>query len=86
MQGVLEQDKIAESIGSESNDQKFGEKIGFLGSLFGCWHKSLSRPFTIGNDSYCACLDCGARKPFDPQTLKIHGSFHYPPAVSLNKN
>lgn len=86
MQAVLEQNKLAESLGSENQVQAFGKKIGFLGSLFGCWHKSLSRPFTIGKDSYCACLNCGARKPFDPQALKIYGSFHYPPSISLNKN
>jgi len=86
MQTVLEQNKLTESFGSVSEDRTFGEKIGFLAALFGCWHKSLSRPFTIGNDSYCACLDCGARQPFDVQTLKTYGSFHFPPAVSLCKN
>lgn len=86
MQAVLEQNKLAESIGDKGVEQTFGKKIGFLGTLFGCWHKSLSRPFTIGRDSYCACLDCGARKPFDTQNLKVYGSFHYPPSVSLNKN
>ena len=81
MQAVLEQNKIAESLGNQTQERTFGERIGFLGSLFGCWHRSLSRPFTIGNDSYCACLDCGARKPFDTQNLTVYGSFHYPPAV-----
>ena len=85
MQTILEQNRIAQSFGNQT-DKAFGNKIGLLGMLFGCWHKSLSRPFTIGNDSYRACLDCGARKHFDPQTLKTFGSFHYPPALSLDKN
>jgi hypothetical protein len=85
MQTILEQDRTSELLGSRTS-KSFGDKIGLLGALFGCWHKSLSRPFTIGNDSYCSCLDCGARKHFDPQTLRTFGSFHYPPAVSLSKN
>lgn len=85
MQTILEQNRIAESLVNRTRET-FGNKIGLLSSLFGCWHKSLSRPFTIGSDSYRACLDCGARKHFDPQTLKTFGSFHYPPAVSLGKN
>ena len=85
MQTILEQNRIAESLINRTGEA-FGNKIGLLGTLFGCWHRSLSRPFTIGNDSYRACLDCGARKHFDPETLKTFGSFHYPPTVSLDKN
>jgi hypothetical protein len=85
MQTTLEKNRIAESFVNRT-DKSFGNKIGLLGALFGCWHKSLSRPLTIGNDSYRACLDCGARKQFDPQTLKTFGSYHYPPIASLNKN
>lgn len=78
MQAVLKQNALT--------SRTFGDKIGFFGKLFGCWHKQISRPFTIGRDSYRACLDCGARKHFDPQTLKTYGSFHYPPAASLDRN
>ena len=85
MQAILEQNKIAESLINQT-DEAFGKKIGLLGSLFGCWHKEISRPFTIGNNSYRACLHCGARKHFDTQTLETYGSFHYPPVVSLDKN
>lgn len=85
MQAVLEQIKITESLVNQTGET-FGIKIGLLAQLFGCWHKQISRPFTIGNDSYRACLHCGARKPFDTETLKTFGSFHYPPTVSLNKN
>lgn len=85
MQAILEQNRIAETI-IDRTDEAFGRKIGLLAALFGCWHKEISRPFTIGKDSYRACLHCGARKHFDPQTLKTYGSFHYPPAVSLAKS
>ena len=84
MQAILEQNKIADSIVNKTNEA-FGRKIGLLAQLFGCWHKQISRPFTIGEDSYCACLHCGARKHFDTRTLKTYGSFHYPPAVSLGQ-
>jgi len=85
MQTILEQNRIAKAVIDRTNGA-FGGKIGLLGKLFGCWHKQLSRPFTIGNDSYRTCLHCGARKQFDPQTLKTFGSFHYPPAVLPDKN
>jgi len=85
MQAIFERNKISESFVNQTGEP-FGNKIGLLAQLFGCWHKQISRPFTIGNNSYRACLHCGARKPFDTKNLKTYGSFHYPPAVSLNKN
>ena len=85
MQAILEQNKMGESF-VKHKDEAFGSKIGVFAQLFGCWHKQISRPFTIGNNSYRACLHCGARRHFDTQTLKTYGSFHYPPAVSLSKN
>lgn len=85
MQAILEQNTIAKSINNRT-DGAFGNKIGLFGALFGCWHKQLSRPFTIGKDSYCSCLHCGARKQFNVETLKTFGTFHYPPAVSSDIN
>ena len=85
MQVILEQNNLAKTLTNQT-DEAFGKRIGLLGALFGCWHKEISRPFTIGNNSYRACLHCGARKHFDAQTLKTYGSFHYPPAVSPSKN
>ena len=85
MQAILEQNTIANSITGETN-HVFGTKIGLIGKLFGCWHKELTRPFTIGGDSYRACVDCGARKQFDLQSLQTFGAFHYPPAVSFSRN
>lgn len=85
MQGVLEQNIIAESLINRTRET-FGKKIGIFGSLFGCWHKDLSRPFTTKNSSYRVCLECGARKEFDPQTLETTGPFYYPPAVTASNS
>jgi hypothetical protein len=27
--------------------------------LFGCWHRKLSRPFTLSGRTYEVCLNCG---------------------------
>ncbi len=85
MQVFLEQNRIAESIINRT-DGAFGKKIGVVGKIFGCWHNKLSRPFTNRGGSYRACLDCGARKPFDTQTLRTFGSFYYPPKISDGEN
>ncbi len=85
MQAIFEQNKIAESIINRTNGA-FGNKIGIVGKIFGCWHNKLTRPFTNRSGSYRACLHCGARKPFDTQTLKTFGSFYYPPIVTADEN
>lgn len=51
--------------------------IGLVCRLFGCRHANMSRPFTYADASYRACLKCGARRDFDPQTLRTFGSFYY---------
>ena len=84
MNTVLEQNQIAQSVLNRTN-KVFGEKIGIMGKIFGCWHKQLSRPFTNQKSSYRACLDCGALKRFDTETLKTTGPFYYPPIISLEK-
>jgi hypothetical protein len=30
-----------------------------LARLLGCWHRHVSRPFTISGRTYEVCLDCG---------------------------
>jgi hypothetical protein len=80
MQGILEQNTIAASLINRTSGS-FGEKIGFVASLFGCWHKSLTRPISDKNTSYRACLDCGARKKFDTERFRTMGPFYYPPSV-----
>lgn len=72
----------------QNNDKKlsekaFGQKIGFLVRLFGCWHFKLSRPMTIHNETYCVCVKCGARVKFDTEELTTVGNYYYPPKQSL---
>lgn len=64
----------------------FGAKIGLTASLFGCWHERVSRPFTEGKSAYRACLNCGARKPFDTETLETKDRFYYPPIIRNVEN
>ena len=80
MQGILEQNTIAASLINRTRGS-FGEKIGIMASLFGCWHKHLTRPISDKNMSYRACIDCGARKKFDTEDFRTSGPFYYPPSV-----
>lgn len=84
MELILEQNRIAQAVLNRT-DKVFGDKIGIMGKLFGCWHKELSRPFSNQNESYRACLNCGARKQFDAENLKTFGPFYYPPIISLDQ-
>ena len=61
----------------------FGEKFGLTAALFGCWHENVSRPFGEGEKLYRSCLQCGARTPFNPETLETDGTFYYPPVNKL---
>jgi hypothetical protein len=81
MRAILKQNSISKTNANYSRNV-FGEKIGVLGKVFGCWHKNLTRPFTMERESYRACVECGARRRFDAGTLRTFGSFHYPPAVA----
>jgi hypothetical protein len=63
----------------------FGEKMGLVAKIFGCRHKNLSRPFTRDKTSYRSCLNCGARKPFNAETLETYGKFYAPPAVKAER-
>lgn len=81
MQIVLDQNNIAEMIINKTSGI-FGDKIGVFGKVFGCWHKKMSRPFTNRKGSYRSCLDCGARRPFDPNSFITYGAFYYPPKIS----
>ena len=67
---------------SETNEidpNVFGRKMGLVARLFGCWHNDIGRPFVQGKTAYRSCLQCGARRPFNPETLETHGSFYLPP-------
>lgn len=64
----------------------FGKKVGLIAKLFGCWHDDISRPFIQGKTAYRACLKCGARKQFNPETLETYGTFYFPPIVQQEQH
>lgn len=66
---------------SRISQNVFGQKVGLAAKLFGCWHNDLSRPFVQDKVAYRSCLHCGARRQFDTETLKTHGTFYFPPLV-----
>ncbi len=48
-----------------------------LASVFGCWHREVSRPFTRQGQTYRTCLGCGAHKRFDLNHWEDSGGFYY---------
>lgn len=54
-----------------------------LTRVFGCWHKEMSRPFTLDAKSYRACLECGAHRRFNSQTWEMTGPYFYETPASL---
>lgn len=82
MPNILEQNVVAGRL-IDVTPQNFGKKVGILTTLFGCWHKEMSRPFTNKKVSYRACTSCGARKKFDTSNFKTLGTFYHPPSVPL---
>lgn len=59
----------------------------WLTRIFGCWHREMSRPFTLQSESYRVCLECGAHRHFDTQTWEMTGPFYYESAAaSLYQN
>ena len=50
---------------------------GWLTRVFGCWHREMSRPFTMGDETYCVCLDCGAQRRFNLESWEMTGPYYY---------
>jgi hypothetical protein len=49
----------------------------WLTRVFGCWHTDMSRPATHYKETYRVCLDCGARRRFDPVAWEMIGDYYY---------
>ncbi|HEX9424335.1 MAG TPA: hypothetical protein VF899_13925 [Pyrinomonadaceae bacterium] len=49
----------------------------WLGELFGCPHKEMSRPFSRQGESFRVCITCGARRQFDEKNWNMVGPFYY---------
>jgi len=77
MQAVLEQKLVTGPMVTRRSDKRI-KKIGFLGSLFGCWHKRLTRPMSDKESTHQTCVECGARRQFDAAKFKAFGPFYYP--------
>jgi hypothetical protein len=44
----------------------------FLYEIFlGCSHQHLTRPFTLQNETYMVCLDCGKQVYYSAETMRI---------------
>ena len=39
--------------------------------IFGCWHRHLSRPFTLSGWTYEVCLSCGKEFAYDRAKISI---------------
>lgn len=70
---------------SEIDPRVFGQKMGLVTKIFGCWHSNISRPFVEGKTAYRSCLECGARKRFIPETLETRGGFYFPPVIQKER-
>ena len=59
----------------------FGRKLGLISRIVGCPHKNVGRPFVEGKTGYRSCMSCGARKPFNTETLETSPTFYCPPVI-----
>jgi hypothetical protein len=50
---------------------------GWLGRVFGCRHRTMSRPFSSDGQTYRSCVDCGARRSFSIGEWEMRGGFYY---------
>ena len=78
LQNVFQNSKYKETA---LDERVFGKKLGLAARLLGCRHSRLTRPFGSGGSAYMSCLECGARKHFNPDTLETSRGFYSAPAI-----
>ena len=78
LQNVFQNLKFKET---ELDEKVFGTKMGLVSRLLGCQHRRMTRPFGTGGTAYMSCLECGARKHFNTETLETSRNFYRPPAI-----
>ena len=63
----------------EQTNESFvaGKVSGWIGRMFGCRHKEMSRPFSSEGQTYRACVHCGARRSFNLGAWEMRGDFYY---------
>lgn len=44
--------------------------------MFGCWHRNLSRPFTLSGWTYEVCLNCGRKFAYDRAEIGCYAIHH----------
>ena len=49
----------------------------WIGELFGCQHKEMSRPFSRHGETYRVCIACGAHREFDAQKWNTRGPYYF---------
>ncbi|HEY2867363.1 MAG TPA: hypothetical protein VGJ02_09745 [Pyrinomonadaceae bacterium] len=81
MQAVLEQE-LVNSVAARQPEEN-GKKMGFFASVFGCWHKRLSKPVSDRSSTYQVCVECGARRNYDMDDFRPRGRFYYPPSADI---
>ena len=66
---------------SNADSRRVGDITRGLGNwilgIFGCPHKTMSRPFSRHGENYRVCIGCGARRGFDPKTWESNGPFYF---------
>jgi hypothetical protein len=66
------------SDGDQARALKITIALGrWLGDIFGCQHKEMSRPFSRHGETYRVCIACGGRREFDAQKWNTQGPFYY---------
>ena len=71
------------TIENRSNNEQINESFvaarvsRWIGRVFGCRHKDMSRPFSSEGQTYRACTNCGARRSFSLGTWEMRGDFYY---------
>ena len=56
----------------------------WLGGIFGCQHKEMSRPFSRQGETYRVCITCGARRQFIESTWETSGPFYFADAQTTD--
>ena len=52
--------------------------------VFGCWHRNLSRPFTLSGWTYEVCLSCGREFAYDRVEINTEVARRKNPALAEN--
>ena len=60
-----EQTQRFDSISQTNDPSTIDWILMIVDSVFGCWHRHRSRPFTLSGWTYEVCLNCGRKFNYD---------------------